>query len=96
MRGTLREIDFLTSQATTLNGLFRSINSRREEKIGEFRRQVVTTLYQDVEGFEAAFSDAEGLDYLRSLFKLGILDPVPAHLPSLVRISLTVPCFIGC
>lgn len=91
----MSEVDYLTSQAVALNDIFHSIHERREQLIQDFRRQVVTALYQGVESFNIAFSDQEALLYLRGLFDAGFLEPVPADLPSLVcRICRLVYHFI--
>jgi hypothetical protein len=87
MRSTLQAIEYTTSQAASLRSLLGNVLALREEQIKSFRRQVVSTLYQDVPGFKRAFSDEESVQYLRELFEVGILTAVPANLPLLVGLT---------
>jgi len=86
MRSTLSEIDYLTSQVIALNNIFHSIHERYEQLIQDFYRQVMTALYQGVEGFSIVFSDQKALLYLCGLFDARFLEPVSADLPSLVHL----------
>ena len=59
-----------------------------------FRRQVITTLYQNVDGFSVAFSDDEAVDYLRALFEDGFLLPPPSDMRTLVSLIYFVFLFL--